>query len=149
VGLVSHPVTWIAGAAVGVLALLVGFVGPVRRALTPGGRLLREALAAVFRLVLWPLRGLGRGLLWAYRTVWVRCVLFPLWIFTALGWMFRAVGFTQTLTQITARYREPTITMTPAVRISLVVLRFYLLALVGLVVLKFVQILTGSASAGL
>ena len=44
------------------------------------------------------------------------------------------------ITAINARYREPRIEMSGAVRISLMVLRVYLIALVGLMVYKFVLI---------
>jgi hypothetical protein len=43
---------------------------------------------------------------------------------------------------INSRYREPRIAMTGAVRFSLLVLRVYLLALVALMVYKFVLIVT-------
>jgi hypothetical protein len=43
---------------------------------------------------------------------------------------------------INSRYREPRIAMTGAVRFSLLVLRLYLLALVALMVYKFVLIVT-------
>jgi hypothetical protein len=41
---------------------------------------------------------------------------------------------------INARYRTPRITMSPAVRISLMVLRVYLLLLVGLMLYKFAML---------
>jgi hypothetical protein len=43
---------------------------------------------------------------------------------------------------INARYREPRIEMSRAVRVALMVLRVYLLALVALMVYKFVLIVT-------
>jgi len=43
---------------------------------------------------------------------------------------------------INSRYREPRIAMSGAVRLSLLVLRVYLLALVALMVYKFVLIVT-------
>jgi hypothetical protein len=43
---------------------------------------------------------------------------------------------------INSRYREPRIEMSRAVRLSLLVLRVYLLALVGLMIYKFVLIVT-------
>ena len=43
---------------------------------------------------------------------------------------------------INSRYREPRIAMSGAVRLSLLVLRVYLLALVGLMIYKFVLIVT-------
>lgn len=43
---------------------------------------------------------------------------------------------------INARYREPRIEMSGAVRLSLLVLRVYLLALVALMIYKFVLIVT-------
>jgi len=43
---------------------------------------------------------------------------------------------------INSQYREPRIAMTGAVRFSLLVLRVYLLALVALMVYKFVSIVT-------
>ncbi len=43
---------------------------------------------------------------------------------------------------INSRYREPRIVMTGVVRVSLMVLRLYLLALVALMVYKFVLIVT-------
>jgi hypothetical protein len=43
---------------------------------------------------------------------------------------------------INSRYREPRIAMTGTVRCSLLVLRVYLLALVALMVYKFVLIVT-------
>jgi hypothetical protein len=41
---------------------------------------------------------------------------------------------------INVRYREPRIEMSGAVRLSLLVLRVYLLALVGLMIYKFILI---------
>lgn len=43
--------------------------------------------------------------------------------------------------EINRRYARPRIEMTPAVRLSLLALRVYLLLLVALIVYKFVQIL--------
>jgi hypothetical protein len=43
---------------------------------------------------------------------------------------------------INSRYREPRITMSGAVRLSLLLLRVYLLVLVALMIYKFVQIVT-------
>jgi hypothetical protein len=43
---------------------------------------------------------------------------------------------------INSRYREPRIEMSRAVRLSLLVLRVYLLALVALMIYKFVLIVT-------
>jgi hypothetical protein len=43
---------------------------------------------------------------------------------------------------INARYREPRIEMSGAVRLSLMVLRVYLLALVALMIYKFVLLAT-------
>ena len=45
-------------------------------------------------------------------------------------------------TAINSRYREPRIEMSGAVRLSLMVLRVYLLALVALMIYKFVLIVT-------
>jgi hypothetical protein len=47
--------------------------------------------------------------------------------------------------EINRRYREPRITMSPAVRIALLALRIYLLALVLLMVVKFVLLLGAPA----
>jgi hypothetical protein len=47
------------------------------------------------------------------------------------------------LREINSRYREPRIEMSRAVRLSLMVLRLYLFALVGLMVYKFVLLVTG------
>jgi hypothetical protein len=44
---------------------------------------------------------------------------------------------------INSRYREPRIEMSGAVRLSLLALRLYLFALVGLMVYKFVVLVTG------
>ena len=46
------------------------------------------------------------------------------------------------LSEINSRYREPRIEMSGAVRSSLLVLRVYLLALVALMIYKFVLIVT-------
>jgi len=46
------------------------------------------------------------------------------------------------ISDINSRYREPRIEMSGAVRLSLMALRLYLLALVGLMVYKFVMIVT-------
>ncbi len=43
---------------------------------------------------------------------------------------------------INARYRDPRIEMSAAVRLSLLVLRVYLLALVALMIYKFVLVVT-------
>ena len=43
---------------------------------------------------------------------------------------------------INSRYREPRIAMSGAVRLSLLVLRVYLLALVALMIYKFILIVT-------
>ena len=45
--------------------------------------------------------------------------------------------------EINARYHEPRIEMSGAVRISLMALRVYLLLLVGLMVYKFIAIVRG------
>ena len=45
--------------------------------------------------------------------------------------------------EINARYREPRIAMSGTVRLSLLALRLYLFALVGLMVYKFLQLLSG------
>ena len=50
--------------------------------------------------------------------------------------LFRKIG------EINQRYREPRIEMSGAVRLSLLALRVYLLALVALMVYKFVLIVT-------
>jgi hypothetical protein len=44
------------------------------------------------------------------------------------------------VSDINSRYRQPRIEMSGAVRLSLMVLRVYLIALVGLMVYKFVTI---------
>jgi hypothetical protein len=44
--------------------------------------------------------------------------------------------------EINSRYREPRIEMSGAVRSALLVLRVYLLALVALMIYRFVQIVT-------
>lgn len=46
------------------------------------------------------------------------------------------------ISAINSRYREPRIEMSGAVRLSLLVLRIYLLALVALMIYKFVLIVT-------
>jgi len=48
------------------------------------------------------------------------------------------------ISEINFRYREPRIEMSGAVRLSLLALRLYLFALVGLMIYKFVQLVTGS-----
>jgi hypothetical protein len=45
--------------------------------------------------------------------------------------------------EINSRYREPRIEMSGAVRLSLMALRLYLFALVGLMVYKFVLLVSG------
>jgi hypothetical protein len=47
------------------------------------------------------------------------------------------------IAEINARYRTPRVDMSGAVRLSLMALRIYLLALVGLMVYKFVSVVTG------
>ena len=44
------------------------------------------------------------------------------------------------ISDINSRYRRPRIEMSGAVRVSLMILRVYLIALVGLMVYKFVMI---------
>ena len=51
-------------------------------------------------------------------------------------------NFFDKFTAINSRYREPRIAMSGAVRLSLLVLRVYLLALVALMIYKFVLIVT-------
>ena len=46
------------------------------------------------------------------------------------------------INEINSRYRQPRIEMSGAVRVSLIVLRMYLLALVALMIYKFVLIVT-------
>lgn len=48
------------------------------------------------------------------------------------------------ISAINVRYREPRIEMSGAVRLSLLVLRVYLLALVGLMIYKFILIVAHS-----
>ena len=47
------------------------------------------------------------------------------------------------INEINSRNREPRIEMSGAVRLSLLALRLYLFALVGLMVYKFFQLVTG------
>lgn len=49
--------------------------------------------------------------------------------------------FAQKIRDINQRYSEPHIDMSPAVRFSLMALRFYLLFLVSLMVYKFITLL--------
>lgn len=49
--------------------------------------------------------------------------------------------FRQKIREINLRYSQPHIEMSPAVRASLIALRFYLLFLVGLMIYKFVTLL--------
>ncbi len=57
--------------------------------------------------------------------------------------MYRALrGVVRKFRSINQRYRAPRIGMTPAVRVSLMVLRVYLLALVLLMVYKFATLLS-------
>jgi len=57
--------------------------------------------------------------------------------------MNRAFGkFARKIRDINERYRTPQIEMSPRVRIALLALRLYLLFLVGLMVYKFVLLLT-------
>ena len=51
-------------------------------------------------------------------------------------------SFVAKIREINSRYREPRIEMSGAVRLSLLVLRVYLLALVALMIYKFVLIVT-------
>jgi hypothetical protein len=51
-------------------------------------------------------------------------------------------NFLAKIRTINARYREPRIEMSKAVRLSLLVLRVYLLALVALMIYKFILIVT-------
>ncbi len=51
-------------------------------------------------------------------------------------------NFLAKIRTINARYREPRIEMSGAVRLSLLVLRVYLLALVALMIHKFILIVT-------
>ena len=50
--------------------------------------------------------------------------------------------FVAKIHDINSRYREPRIEMSGAVRLSLMVLRLYLFALVGLMVYKFILLVT-------
>ena len=52
-------------------------------------------------------------------------------------------NFIGKIREINARYREPRIEMSGAVRVSLMALRLYLFVLVGLMVYKFVLVVTG------
>lgn len=47
------------------------------------------------------------------------------------------------IAEINARYRQPRIAMSGAVRLSLLALRLYLFALVGLMVYKFIVLVAG------
>ena len=47
-----------------------------------------------------------------------------------------------TFADINRRYHRPRIAMSPAVRLSLMALRFYLLCLVGLIVYRFVLLVS-------
>jgi hypothetical protein len=51
-------------------------------------------------------------------------------------------SFVAKIREINSRYREPRIEMSSAVRWSLMALRLYLFALVGLMVYKFVLLVT-------
>jgi hypothetical protein len=52
-------------------------------------------------------------------------------------------GLIAKIREINSRYHEPRIGMSRAVRLSLMALRLYLFALVGLMVYKFVLLVTG------
>ncbi len=52
-------------------------------------------------------------------------------------------NFIGKIKEINDRYREPRIEMSGAVRVSLMALRLYLFVLVGLMVYKFVLVVTG------
>ena len=56
--------------------------------------------------------------------------------------MSRSRNLLAKLTAINARYREPRVEMSRAVRLSLLALRVYLLTLVALMIYKFVLIVT-------
>ncbi len=57
--------------------------------------------------------------------------------------MNRAFGrLSHKIREINERYRTPHIEMSPSVRIALIALRVYLLFLVGLMIYKFVLLLT-------
>ena len=51
--------------------------------------------------------------------------------------------FVAKIREVNSRYREPRIEMSAAVRLSLMALRLYLFALVGLMVYKFVLLVSG------
>jgi hypothetical protein len=52
-------------------------------------------------------------------------------------------SFVAKIREINSRYSEPRIEMSAAVRLSLMALRLYLFALVGLMVYKFVLLVSG------
>ena len=61
--------------------------------------------------------------------------------------LFRAIGAVvadqiEQIRTINRRYAKPRLTMSPAVRGALLALRIYLLVLVGLLVYKFITLLT-------
>ena len=57
--------------------------------------------------------------------------------------MKAARDFLAKIAEINARYRRPRIAMSGAVRLSLLALRLYLFALVGLMVYKFILLVAG------
>jgi len=50
-------------------------------------------------------------------------------------------GFLKSISEINKKYRTPTIQITPWVKVSLFILRMYLLILVGLLVFRFITLL--------
>jgi hypothetical protein len=48
--------------------------------------------------------------------------------------------FFHSISEINKKYKNPTIQMTPLVKVCLLVLRFYLILLVGLLVYKFITL---------
>ncbi|MGA2141573.1 MAG: hypothetical protein ABSG94_04030 [Brevinematales bacterium] len=56
--------------------------------------------------------------------------------------MFNMInGFLKSISEINKKYRTPTIQITPWVKVSLFILRMYLLILVGLLVFRFITLL--------
>jgi Mn2+/Fe2+ NRAMP family transporter len=119
---------WCAIGLIAAIIVLFALVKPARRAATP-------LLASINAGFDW-LRKFALALLWPVGKLFG-------FVFWPVGWLAKQVGLGRKIEDISKRYKIPAIRMTGAVKFCLLILRLYLLGLVGLLVFKFVLTLAG------
>ncbi len=121
-------VAFLVVAALAAVAILSLLFRPVRAGLKPLASGIGKASAAGGKALFVLLKPVGRAL-----SV----------VFLPIRWLSKISGLSVRLREVRSRYAVPTIKMTGAVKFALFMLRLYLLVLVGLLVFKFVLVVSG------